>query len=76
MELRIGVVYTPKELTLELDGTAEDVMKTVEAAMGDGSGGMLWLTDSKGRRVGTPTDKIAYIEIDEEGGSKHVGFGR
>jgi hypothetical protein len=76
MELRIGVVDTPKELSLELDGTADDVVKAIEDAVGDGSRGMLWLTDVRGRRVGTPTDKIAYVEIDEEGGSKHVGFGR
>ena len=76
MELRIGVVYTPKELSIDVEGTADDVIKAIDAAMGDSSRGMLWLTDVKGRRVGTPTDKIAYVEIDEEGASKHVGFGR
>ncbi|HEY7105354.1 MAG TPA: DUF3107 domain-containing protein [Acidimicrobiia bacterium] len=76
MELRIGVVDTPKELSLEVDGTADDVVKAIEDAIGDGARSILWLTDVKGRRVGTPTDKIAYVEIDEDGGSKHVGFGR
>jgi hypothetical protein len=77
MELRIGIIDTTKELSVELDGTADDVVKLVEAAMGDGSArAMLWLTDVKGRRVGTPADKIAYVEIDEDGSTKHVGFGR
>jgi hypothetical protein len=77
MELRIGVVDSPKELTLELDGSADDVVKIIDAALGDGSPrAMVWLTDVKGRRIGTPADKIAYIEIDEEGSTKHVGFGR
>jgi hypothetical protein len=77
MELRIGIIDTPKELSVEPDGTADDVVKLVEAAMGDGSARpMLWLTDVKGRRVGIPVDKIAYVEIDEDGSTKHVGFGR
>ena len=77
MELRIGIIDTPKELSVELDGSADDVVKLVEAAMGDGSArAMLWLTDVNGRRVGTPADKIAYVEIEEDGSTKHVGFGR
>lgn len=77
MELRIGVVDTPKELNFEIDGVADDVIKSIEAALGDSSPrAMLWLTDVKGRRIGTPADKIAYIEIDEEGSTKQVGFGR
>jgi hypothetical protein len=77
MELRIGIIDTPKELSIELDGSADDVVKLVESAMSDASArAMLWLTDVKGRRVGTPADKIAYIEIDENGDTKHVGFGR
>jgi hypothetical protein len=77
MELRIGVVDSPKELSLELEGTADDVIKVIDAALGDGSPrAMVWLTDVKGRRIGTPADKIAYVEIDEEGATQHVGFGR
>jgi hypothetical protein len=77
MELRIGVVESPKELSLELDGTADDVIKAIEDALGsDARRAMLWLTDVKGRRVGTPADRIAYVEIEEEGTTQHVGFGR
>jgi hypothetical protein len=36
----------------------------------------VWITDVKGRRIGAPADKIAYIEIDEDSNSKRVGFGR
>jgi hypothetical protein len=53
------------------------VVKVIDAALGEGSPrAMVWLTDVKGRRIGTPADKIAYIEIDEEGSTQHVGFGR
>jgi hypothetical protein len=75
MELRIGVVRTPKELSLELDGTADEVVGTIDKAMAGGSG-VIWFTDTKGRRVGVPADRIAYVEIDEDGANKRVGFGR
>ena len=76
MELRIGVVDTPKELSLEIDGSVEDVVKSIEDALGSDTRTMVWLTDVKGRRVGTPADRIAYVEIEEEGATQHVGFGR
>ena len=75
MELRIGVVHTPKELSLELDGTADEVVGSIDKALADGTP-MLWVTDTKGRRVGIPTTRIAYIELDEDGANKRVGFGR
>jgi hypothetical protein len=75
MELRIGVVHTPKELSLELDGTADEVVGTIDKALADGIA-IVWVTDTNGRRVGVPTDRIAYIEVDEDGGAKRVGFGR
>ena len=78
MEIRIGVVYTPKELSVELpDGkdAASDVVKALEKALDDGKP-MLWLTDAKGRRVGVPVDKVAYVEIATDDDHKRVGFGR
>jgi len=75
MELRIGVVHTPKELSLELDQSADDLVAAVDSALQGGSP-VLWVTDAKGRRVGVPADKIAYIEVEDQSGSKHVGFGR
>jgi hypothetical protein len=76
MDVKIGVVYTPKELLMELDGAADDVRATIDTALADKSP-LVWLVDSKGRRVGIPTDKIAYVEIgsDDDAGHK-IGFGR
>jgi len=74
MEVRIGVIYTPKELAVELDGKADEVVSSVEDALKAGAP-VIWLTDKKGRRVGIPTDKIAYIEVAEEDQTKRVGFG-
>jgi Protein of unknown function (DUF3107) len=36
----------------------------------------LWLTDSKGRKVGIPTDKLAYVEVAGDSADRKVGFGR
>jgi predicted RecB family endonuclease len=75
MEIRIGVVHTAKELSLELDGTVEELVGTIDKVLADGTP-MLWVTDSKGRRVGIPATRVAYVEIDADGANKRVGFGR
>jgi hypothetical protein len=74
MDIRIGVVNTAKELALELpDDTDGAALKAdVEAAIADGS--VLWLTDAKGRIVGVPADKVAYVDIDPGDGTKPFGF--
>jgi len=74
MEIRIGVVFTPKELTLEPEGAPDDVVKMVEKALKDGVA-MIWFEDVKGHKVGVPADKLGYIEVDADEGSTRVGFG-
>jgi hypothetical protein len=74
MEIRIGVVYTARELNLETDDSVDTVTATVESTISAGDG-VLWLTDKKGRRVGVPVDKIAYVEIVTDAGGRKVGFG-
>jgi hypothetical protein len=75
MEVRIGVLHVAKELVLDLDQSVADVAKAVDAALKDDDG-VLWLEDAKGRRVGVPSARVAYVEIEGEGSSKHVGFAR
>jgi hypothetical protein len=75
MEVRIGVLHSPKELTLDLDGgSADDVVKSFEESLKQDDG-VLWLTDRKGRRVGVPAERVAYVEIETESDAKRVGFG-
>jgi hypothetical protein len=73
MEVKLGVTYSPKELVVDTDKSAEDVAGLVEAAVG-GQTKVLWLSDTKGRRVGIPTEKLAYVEVGEENPAKRVGF--
>lgn len=74
MDVRIGVTYTAKELEVELpDGAdAAQVKADVEAAVS--SGGVLWLTDKKGRQVGVPAEKVAYVDIGSAADARRIGF--
>ncbi len=76
MDVRIGVTQTPKEIELELaaDADADAVAAQVDAALGSETG-MLWMTDRRGRRVGVPAAKVAYVEIDATHDNRQVGFG-
>ena len=75
LEVKIGVIYSAKELSIELDGgNADEMVATIEDAL-KGGAPVIWLTDKKGRRVGVPSDKVAYIEVAEEDTAKRVGFG-
>ncbi len=76
MDVRIGVVQSPKEIELELpEGTdTAQITAQVEEALGAETG-ILWLTDRKGRRVGVPASRIAYVELNTTSDERRVGFG-
>ena len=75
MEVRIGIMRTPKELEVDLgDGADRDaVMKEIEASLD--RGGVLWLTDRRGRKIAVPTAQVAYVEIGAPSNERRVGFG-
>jgi hypothetical protein len=75
VEIRIGVTYSPKEIEIDLadDVSGDDLVGQISASMGE-EGAMLWLTDKKGRRVGIPTAKLAYVEIGAPRSDRRVGF--
>ena len=75
MDVKIGVTYTAKEIDVELpdDADREQVLRDVESALADGNG-VLWLTDKRGRTVGVPASKVAYIDIGTEARDRRVGF--
>ena len=74
MEVRIGVIYTPREIVLEMGDDADTVGAAIEKAVHE-KHALLWLTDSKGRRLGIPADKLAYVEIAGADADRKVGFG-
>ena len=75
MDVRIGVTYSPKELDIELPDDADpaQVKAEIEAALGKGE--IVWVLDRKGKQVGVPADKIAYVEIGSPDSDRRIGFG-
>ena len=76
MDVRIGIVQSIKELEVELGDKADakSVLADIEKALEKDSG-VLWLTDRKGRRVGVPVAKVAYVEVGPPAADRRVGFG-
>lgn len=75
MDVRIGIVQTPKELEVELgeDVDRDKLLADIEAALAGDA--VLWLTDRRGRRVGVPVAKVAYVEVGAPTPDRRVGFG-
>ncbi len=75
MEIRIGIVQSMKEIDVELaDDVDRDALSAdVEAALSNDR--VLWLIDRKGRRVGVPAARIAYVEFGTPARERVVGFG-
>jgi hypothetical protein len=76
VDVRIGITQNPKELEVEMaDDTDRDkVVAEIEKLLKQGDG-VLWLTDKKGRRVGVPVVKVAYVEVGAPTSDRRVGFG-
>lgn len=75
MDVRIGIVQTPKELEVEVgeDVDREKLLADIETALAGDA--VLWLTDRRGRRVGIPVAKVAYVEVGAPTPDRRVGFG-
>lgn len=71
MRVRIGIADTDKLVELDVDDV-EAFTSEMERAVVDG--GLAWFTDSKGRTVGVPGRNVAYVEMEDQGKAKTVGF--
>ena len=72
MEVKIGIVESPRELVVSSDQTPDEVQKLVDSSM-NGGDQLLKLVDDKGRRFLVRADQIAYVEIAPA--ERRVGFG-
>jgi hypothetical protein len=61
MEVKIGVQNAPRELTIDTTLDSDEVQKEVTEAVK--SGGVLTLSDAKGRRIVVPAERLAYVDI-------------
>ena len=75
VDVRIGVTYSPREIDLQLadDTDREELRRTIDETLGS-DGAVLWLTDKRGRAVGVPTSKVAYVEIGSDDNGRSIGF--
>jgi len=71
MEVKIGVQHAPRELVVETDTSPADFEAQLAEAVT--TGGILAFSDTRGRRIAVPGDKIAYVEIGS-GSAKTVGY--
>ncbi len=72
MDIRIGIINSPRELSFESDQTAADIEKAVATAL-ESDAKFIRLVDDKGRVFLVPVDTFAYIEVGSET-SRRVGF--
>jgi hypothetical protein len=72
VEVKIGVLHTPREIVVESVQTQDEVEELVAAAL-KSVDGQLKLTDDKGRLVIVPANLIAYVEI-AQADVRRVGF--
>jgi hypothetical protein len=76
VDVRIGVTQAPRELSIELDDDVDrdDLKSRIEAALA-GAADVLWVTDKRGKDIGVPAAKIAYVELGSADGDRRIGFG-
>jgi hypothetical protein len=76
VDVRIGVTQAPRELNIELadDVDRKKLKASVEAAL-SGAIDVLWIADKRGKDIGVPAAKIAYIELGSSDGDRKIGFG-
>jgi hypothetical protein len=72
VEVKIGIVESPRELVVSSDQTPDEVQKLVDASLNGGEP-LLKLVDDKGRRFLVRAEQIAYVEIAPA--ERRVGFG-
>lgn len=76
MDVRIGVLHTPKEIEVDLpaDADRDEVRSRVDAALSSGDG-VLWLKDRLGAEYAIPAERIAWVQVGSADVERRIGFG-
>ena len=70
MKVRIGITESK---VVEVEAQDEKSLKSeLEKALA--ADGMAWFTDTKGRTIGIPAAKVAFVEIEKDEDGPVVGF--
>lgn len=70
-EVKIGISHSTHEINIECVSTQSEVISKVNEAIK--SSAVLSLSDTKGRELLVPSNKISYVEVGESTDRK-VGF--
>jgi hypothetical protein len=76
VDIRIGVIHTTKEIEVEVadDSDRDKLMDDIDTTLARPDS-VLWLTDRRGKRVGVPVARVAYVEVGVASEDRRVGFG-
>jgi hypothetical protein len=72
VDIRIGIINSPREISFETAQSASEVEKIVSTAL-ESSAKFFTLTDNRGNRYLVLVDSFGYLEIGSEE-SRRVGF--
>jgi hypothetical protein len=72
VDIKIGIINSPREIGFETAQTADEVEAAVSEAL-TSQATHLSLKDDKGRRFIVPVSALAYVEVGAEE-SRRVGF--
>jgi len=72
VDIRIGIVNSPRELSFETNQSAAEIEKVVSAALADDSK-YVKLTDDVGKIYLVPTASLSYLEVGTEK-TRRIGF--
>jgi hypothetical protein len=72
VDIRIGIINSPREINFESAQPANEIQSVVSSAL-DSSAKYFTLTDSRGSVYVIPLESFGYLEIGSEE-SRHVGF--
>lgn len=75
MDVKIGVTQSPKELEFEIAGDDTDALVKIFDDAVKAEAPIVWVTDVKGRKIGIPAAKVAYVEVAKSEDERKVGFG-
>jgi hypothetical protein len=76
VDVRIGLVYAPQPLELELPDDADiaALRAELEQALTEDRK-VVWLTDKKGNQVAVVTDRVTFVALGTGSDKGRIGFG-
>jgi hypothetical protein len=72
VDIRIGILNSPREVAFESSQSADEIEKAVSSAIEKGAP-LVTFSDDKGKRYVIPTATIGYVEIGTDS-ARRIGF--